>query len=103
MLTEDAYSSGQLVPSHLGLAYVQLVETNRFPEIEGWTRSMFKIHGRACSGDYYRSKTHEWGWVSDQTKKYWVGYKRVTYTTPRKRVMCTPLEKCVRTMGEEYI
>ena len=33
MLTGDAYSSGHLVPSHLGLAYVLLVETNPFPEL----------------------------------------------------------------------
>ena len=31
MLTGDAYSSGNLVPSHLG--YVLLVETNPFPEL----------------------------------------------------------------------
>ena len=30
MLTGDAYSSGHMVPSHLGLAYVLLVETNPF-------------------------------------------------------------------------
>ena len=30
MVTGDAYSSGHLVPSHLGLAYVLLVETNPF-------------------------------------------------------------------------
>ena len=33
MLTEDAYSSGHLVPSHLGLAYDLLVETNPFPKL----------------------------------------------------------------------
>ena len=33
MLTGEAYSSGQLVPSHLGLAYVLFVETNPFPEL----------------------------------------------------------------------
>ena len=33
MLTGDAYSSGHLVPSHLGLAYVQLVETNPFSDL----------------------------------------------------------------------
>ena len=33
MLTGDAYSSGHLVPSHLGLVYVQLVEINPFPEL----------------------------------------------------------------------
>ena len=33
MLTGDACSSGHLVPSHLGLAYVLLVETNPFPEL----------------------------------------------------------------------
>ena len=33
MLTRDAYSSGHLVPSHLGLACVLLVETNHFPEL----------------------------------------------------------------------
>ena len=32
MLTGDAYSSGHLVPSHLGLAYALLVETNPFLE-----------------------------------------------------------------------
>ena len=32
MPTGDAYSSGHLVPSHLGLAYVLLVETNPFSE-----------------------------------------------------------------------
>ena len=32
MPTGDAYSFGHLVPSHLGLAYVLLVETNPFPE-----------------------------------------------------------------------
>ena len=31
MLTGDAYSSGHLVPFHLGPAYVLLVETNPFP------------------------------------------------------------------------
>ena len=31
--TEDAYSSGDLVPSFLGLAYVLLVATNSFPEL----------------------------------------------------------------------
>ena len=29
----DVYSSGHLVPSHLGLAYVLLVETNPFPKL----------------------------------------------------------------------
>ena len=33
MPTGDAYSSGHLVPSHLGHAYVLLVETNDFPEL----------------------------------------------------------------------
>ena len=33
MLTGDAYSSGHLIPSHLGLAYVLFVETNPFPEL----------------------------------------------------------------------
>ena len=33
MLTGDAYSSGHLVPSHSGLAYVLLVETNPFLEL----------------------------------------------------------------------
>ena len=33
MLTGDAYSYGHFVPSHLGLAYVLLVETNLFPEL----------------------------------------------------------------------
>ena len=33
MLTGDAYSSGHLVPVHLGLAYVLLVEINPFPEL----------------------------------------------------------------------
>ena len=33
MLSGDAYSSGHLVPSHIGLAYVLLVETNPFPEL----------------------------------------------------------------------
>ena len=32
MPTGDAYSSGHLVPSLLGLAYVLLVKTNPFPE-----------------------------------------------------------------------
>ena len=32
MLTGDTYSSGHLVLSHLGLAYVLLVEINPFPE-----------------------------------------------------------------------
>ena len=31
MPTGDAYSSGHMVPSHFGLAYVLLVETNPFP------------------------------------------------------------------------
>ena len=29
----DAFSSGYLVPSHLGLAYVLFVEANHFPEL----------------------------------------------------------------------
>ena len=29
----DAYSSGHLVLSHLGFAYILLAETNRFPEL----------------------------------------------------------------------
>ena len=29
----DAYSSGHLVPSHLGVAFALLVETNQFPEL----------------------------------------------------------------------
>ena len=33
MPTGDVYSSGHLVPSDLGLAYVLLVDTNPFPEI----------------------------------------------------------------------
>ena len=33
MLTESAYFSVHLVLSHLGLAYVLLVETNPFPEL----------------------------------------------------------------------
>ena len=33
MPTGDAYSSGHLVPSHLGLTYVPLVDTNSFPEL----------------------------------------------------------------------
>ena len=33
MLTGDADSFGHLVPSHLGLACVLLVETNPFPEL----------------------------------------------------------------------
>ena len=33
MQTEDAYFFGYLVPSHLGLAYVLLVETNPFSEL----------------------------------------------------------------------
>ena len=33
MLTGDTYSSGHLVPSHLVLAYVLLVETNPYPEL----------------------------------------------------------------------
>ena len=33
MLTNDAYSFGQLVLYSLGLAYVLLVETNPFPEL----------------------------------------------------------------------
>ena len=33
MLTGDAYSSGHMVPSHLGLAYFPLVKTNPFPEL----------------------------------------------------------------------
>ena len=33
ILTGDAYSSGHLVPFHLGLAYVLIVETNLFPEL----------------------------------------------------------------------
>ena len=33
MPTGDAYSSGHLIPSHLGLAHVLLVETNSFPEL----------------------------------------------------------------------
>ena len=33
MLTGDAYSSGHLVPSHLRLAYILLVEINLFPEL----------------------------------------------------------------------
>ena len=33
MQTGDAYSSGHLVPFHLGLAYVLLVENNPFPEL----------------------------------------------------------------------
>ena len=33
MLTGDDYSSGHLVPSHLELAYVLLVETNPFPKL----------------------------------------------------------------------
>ena len=31
--TGDAFYSGHLVPSHLGLAYVLIVETNPFPEL----------------------------------------------------------------------
>ena len=33
MLIWDAHSSGHLVPSNLGLAYVLRVETNPFPEL----------------------------------------------------------------------
>ena len=33
MPTGDAYSSGHLVPSHLGLVYSLLVEINSFPEL----------------------------------------------------------------------
>ena len=33
MTTGDAYSSGHLVPMHLGFAYVLLVETNSLPEV----------------------------------------------------------------------
>ena len=33
MPTGDAYSSGHLFPSHLGLAYVLRVETNSIPEL----------------------------------------------------------------------
>ena len=33
MLTGHAYSSGHLVPSHIGLAYVLLVETYPLPEL----------------------------------------------------------------------
>ena len=33
MPTGKAYSSGHLVPSHLGLPYALLVETNPFPEL----------------------------------------------------------------------
>ena len=32
MPTEDAHSSGHMVPSYVGLAYVQLVETNPYPK-----------------------------------------------------------------------
>ena len=34
MPTGYAYSSGHLAPSHLGFAYVLLVETNLFPEFD---------------------------------------------------------------------
>ena len=33
MMAGDVYSSGHLVPYHLELAYVLLVETNPFPEL----------------------------------------------------------------------
>ena len=36
MLTGDAYSSGHLVPSHWGLAYVLLVKTNPFQIFRSW-------------------------------------------------------------------
>ena len=40
MPTGDAYSSGHLVPSPLGLAYVLLVETNPFPNLSLFYRTM---------------------------------------------------------------
>ena len=43
MLTGDAYSSGHLVPFHLGLAYVLHVETNPFPEIVVFSDYAFRI------------------------------------------------------------
>ena len=66
MLTGDAYSSRRLVPAHLGLAYVQPVETNLFPElfVIFFRTIHFEHHlilSRFCFGHMYppslRSKT----------------------------------------------
>ena len=43
MLTGDAYSSGHLVPPHLGLASVLLVETHLFPELVYFPDYAFRI------------------------------------------------------------
>ena len=44
MPTGDAHSSGQLVPSSLGLAYVLLVETNPQPTWQYFYRTMHSEH-----------------------------------------------------------
>ena len=44
MLTGDAYSSWHLVPSHLGLAYVLLVENNPFPNLSYFFRTIHFEH-----------------------------------------------------------
>ena len=61
MPTGDAYSSGHLVPSHFGLAYVQLDETNPFPElVVNFPDYSFRTSLRSFSTLLIRHNSHFW-------------------------------------------